>query len=164
MATTIYDFAVKDIQGREVNLKQYEGKVLLFVNTASRCGFTPQYEGLEKLRGEYGERGFEVLAFPCNQFGHQEPGTESDIADFCTTRFHTTFPLHSKIEVNGGQAHPLYRYLKDHAPGVLGTKAIKWNFTKFLVGRDGRPIKRFAPTDRPEGLKNDIEAALAKSS
>lgn len=144
----------------EIEMKNFEGKVLLIVNTASKCGFTYQYEGMESLYKEYKERGFEVLAFPCNQFGGQEPGTDNEIASFCDLNYKTTFPLFKKIEVNGDQAHPLYEYLKEEAPGLLGSKAVKWNFTKFLVAKDGSQIKRFAPKDKPESLKKEIEALL----
>lgn len=157
---SIYAFRARTNSGDEQPLEHFRGKVLLIVNTASRCGFTPQYEGLEALYRELGVRGFEILAFPCNQFGKQEPGSDSDIASFCESRFRVTFPLFAKIEVNGRSAHPLYRFLKQRAPGLLGSRAIKWNFTKFLVDREGRVVKRFAPTDRPESIRADIEALL----
>ncbi|MEL0253665.1 MAG: glutathione peroxidase, partial [Novosphingobium sp.] len=136
------------------------GKVLLVVNTASKCGFTPQYDGLEKLWKDYGDKGFEVLAFPCNQFGAQEPGSADEIESFCKVNFGLSFPLMAKIEVNGDSADPLYDWLKKEAPGVLGTKAIKWNFTKFLIGRDGKVVRRYAPTDKPESISKDIEKLL----
>jgi glutathione peroxidase len=161
-APTVYDFSAHDITGRERFLEEYRGMVLLFVNVASECGFTPQYAGLEALQRKYGARSFAVLAFPCNQFGAQEPGTDSEIREFCESRFGVTFPLFSKIEVNGPQTHPLYAYLKAAEPGLLGSTGIKWNFTKFLVGKDGRVVKRYAPTTRPEAVAADIEALLAK--
>ena len=159
--TTLIGFSAAAPDGTEVPLAQYAGDVLLIVNTASRCGFTPQYEGLEALQREFSPRGFAVLAFPCNQFGGQEPGTDAEIGEFCTTRFSVSFPLFAKIEVNGAGASPLYDWLKRQAPGVLGTTAIKWNFTKFLVGRDGLVLRRFAPTEPPERLRPAIEAALS---
>ena len=155
-----YDFEATSIAGQPVALADYRGKVLLIVNTASACGFTPQYEGLQKLHDEYAERGLVVLGFPCNQFGSQEKGSEAEIAQFCDSRFAVKFPMMSKIEVNGAQAHPLYRWLTAEAPGVLGTKAIKWNFTKFLIGKDGQVVRRYAPQDAPKKLAGDIEAAL----
>ena len=158
---TIADFKVMMQGGKEIDLADKVGKVLLVVNTASKCGFTPQYDGLEALWKQYGDRGFEVLAFPCNQFGAQEPGSADEIESFCKVNFGVSFPLMAKVEVNGAGADPLYDWLKREAPGVLGTKAIKWNFTKFLVGRDGRVLKRYAPTDKPESLARDIEKALA---
>ena len=159
--TTAYDFEVKDITGATVPLSRYKGQVLLVVNTASKCGFTPQFEGLEALHKSYGARGLAVLGFPCNQFGAQDPGSDSEIASFCSLNYGVSFPMMSKIDVNGDGAAPLYQWLKSEAPGILGSKAIKWNFTKFLVGKDGTVIKRYAPQDKPEGLKADIEAALA---
>ena len=158
----VFDFQATSLDGKPVDLAQYRGKVLLIVNTASKCGFTPQYQGLETLYRELHARGLEVLGFPCNQFGSQEPGTESEIGAFCEKNYGVSFPLFAKVDVNGDAAHPLWKYLKNAAPGVLGTEGIKWNFTKFLVGRDGRVIKRYAPTDTPESLKKDIEAALAE--
>lgn len=157
---TIADFTVKMPGGRDLSLADKAGKVLLVVNTASKCGFTPQYDGLEALWRKYGDRGFEVLAFPCNQFGGQEPGSAEEIESFCKVNFGVSFPLMSKIEVNGDGADPLYNWLKAEAPGVLGTKGIKWNFTKFLIGRDGKVVRRYAPTDKPERLAADIEALL----
>lgn len=158
--TTVFDFTAQDIAGKDVDLSQYQGKVLLIVNTASKCGFTPQYKGLQALFEKYRERGLEVLGFPCNQFGHQEPGDEAAISEFCELNFGVDFPLFGKIDVNGDSAHPLYRHLKDEAPGLLGSKAVKWNFTKFLVNRDGQVVKRYAPTDKPESLAKDIEKLL----
>ena len=158
--SSVHDFSARTIDGREQSLSDYRGRVLLIVNTASQCGFTPQYAGLEALQRRHGPRGFSVLAFPCNQFGAQEPGTEADIAAFCETRFGVGFPMFAKVEVNGADAHPLYRHLAAAAPGLLGSKAIKWNFTKFLVGRDGQVLGRYAPTTRPEDLAADIERAL----
>jgi glutathione peroxidase len=158
--TTVFDFTAQDIAGKDVDLSQYSGKVLLIVNTASKCGFTPQYKGLQSVFEKYRERGFEVLGFPCNQFGHQEPGDEAQISEFCELNFGVDFPLFGKIDVNGDDAHPLYRHLKEEAPGLLGSKAVKWNFTKFLVNRDGQVVKRYAPTDKPEALAKDIEKLL----
>jgi glutathione peroxidase len=158
---SVYDFSARAIDGHEQSLSDYRGHALLIVNVASQCGFTPQYTGLEALHRKYHERGFDVLAFPCDQFGHQEPDDEAEIRRFCTATYHVTFPLFSKIQVNGSDAHPLYRFLKESLPGVLGLQAIKWNFTKFLIGRNGEPLKRYAPTDKPESLGGDVEAALA---
>ena len=158
--TTVFDFTAQDIAGKDVDLSRYKGKVLLIVNTASKCGFTPQYKGLQAIFEKYRERGFEVLGFPCNQFGHQEPGDEAQISEFCELNFGVDFPLFGKIDVNGDDAHPLYRHLKEEAPGLLGSKAVKWNFTKFLVNRDGQVVKRYAPTDKPESLAKDIEKLL----
>jgi len=157
---TIADFTADLPNGTAVSLADKQGKVLLVVNTASKCGFTPQYAGLEALWREFGPRGFEVLAFPCNQFGHQEPGSADEIAEFCQVNFGLSFPVMGKVEVNGAGATPLYQWLKDEAPGVLGTRAIKWNFTKFLVGRDGKVVRRFAPTDKPADLREEIAALL----
>jgi glutathione peroxidase len=156
-----YDFEATSHPGQAIPLSDYRGKVLLIVNTASACGFTPQYAGLQALHEQYGERGLVVLGFPCNQFGSQEKGSESEIASFCDLNFGVRFPLMAKIDVNGANAHPLYRWLTAEAPGVLGTKAIKWNFTKFLVGRDGQVIRRYAPQDAPAKLAKDIDSALA---
>ena len=156
-----FDFSAVDIDGNLQPLSQYAGKVLLVVNVASQCGFTPQYTGLERLWRDYRDRGLVVLGFPCDQFGHQEPGDEADIRNFCSLNYEVDFPLFAKVEVNGAGAHPLWRWLKGERAGVLGTEAIKWNFTKFLVGRDGRVIRRYAPTETPESLRRDIEAALA---
>ena len=157
---TVHDFSVKDIHGKTVALDRYKGKVLLIVNTASKCGFTPQYKGLEALWQKYRAQGLEVLGFPCNQFGAQEPGTEDEIASFCEVNFGVTFPLFAKVDVNGDGAAPLYRHLKAAKPGLLGTEAIKWNFTKFLVDRSGEVVARFAPNDEPAALAGDIEKLL----
>ena len=148
------------IDGAPAKLGDYAGKALLVVNVASKCGFTPQYEGLEALQRRFGPRGFAVLGFPCDQFGHQEPGGESEIKNFCTLKYDVSFPMFAKVEVNGANAHPLFAALKRAAPGLLGSQAIKWNFTKFLVGRDGQTVRRYAPTDAPASLAGDIEAAL----
>lgn len=156
---SIYDFSAKSLAGEETPLKQFEGKVLLVVNTASACGFTPQYKGLEALQQKYAERGFSVLGFPCNQFGRQEPGTAVEIEEFCATNYAVSFPMFDKIEVNGNNAHPLYQYLRREKSGLLGS-AIKWNFTKFLVDRSGKVVGRYAPTTTPEQLTRDIEALL----
>ncbi len=158
--TSIYDFSATSLGGEQADLAATKGKVLLIVNTASQCGFTPQYQGLEEVYEKYRDRGFEVLAFPCNQFGGQEPGGSDDIAQFCEKNFGVTFPMFEKVDVNGDGAHPLFQYLKSAAPGLLGTKDIKWNFTKFLVGRDGRVVDRYAPTTRPDAMKKDIEKLL----
>jgi glutathione peroxidase len=158
---SLYDFDAQSIDGKSVPLSQYKGKPLLIVNTASACGFTPQFGGLEKLHKTYGERGLVVLGFPCNQFGSQDPGSNDEIASFCQLNYGVSFPMMAKIDVNGAGAAPLYQWLTAEAPGLLGSKAIKWNFTKFLVGKDGRVIKRYAPQDAPEKLASDIEAALA---
>jgi len=158
--TAITDFTVKTADGSAASLESHRGKVLLIVNTASKCGFTPQYDGLEALHRDYAERGFEVLAFPCNQFGGQEPGDAAEIANFCTLTYDVTFPVFAKIDVNGAGADPLFERLKSDAPGVLGSKAIKWNFTKFLVGRDGEVVDRYAPTTKPEDIRKDIEKLL----
>ena len=157
---SLYDISARDITGAERALADYRGKVLLVVNVASRCGFTPQYTGLEALFRKYHDRGFEVLGFPCNQFGSQEPGSEADIQGFCSTTYDVTFPLFAKVDVNGADAHPLYRLLKGEKPGILGTEAIKWNFTKFLVDRQGEVVKRYAPTDKPEDLDGAVAALL----
>jgi glutathione peroxidase len=158
----VYDFQAQALDGKPVDLGQYRGKVLLIVNTASACGFTPQYKGLETVYRELHGRGpgFEVLGFPCNQFGKQEPGTEADIGAFCEKNYGVSFPMFAKVEVNGDRAHPLFQHLKSEAPGVLGTEGIKWNFTKFLIGRDGKVIKRYAPQTKPEEIAGDIEKAL----
>lgn len=157
---SIYDYSAKTLDGQNVNLADYRGQVLLIVNTASKCGFTPQYEGLEALYKAHKDRGFTVLAFPCNQFGAQEPGDAAEIANFCSLTYDVSFPVMSKIDVNGADAHPLYKFLKKEQKGVLGTEAIKWNFTKFLVGKDGQIVDRFAPTVKPEDLKVAVEALL----
>jgi glutathione peroxidase len=152
----IFDFSVTDINGNEVSLEKFKGKNLLIVNVASKCGFTPQYKELENIYQHNKENNFEILAFPCNQFGAQEPGTEKEIQEFCDLNYSITFPLFSKIEVNGPSAHPLYEYLKSAAPGILGSKAIKWNFTKFLVDKEGNVKKRYAPTQKPAKIIEDI--------
>lgn len=156
----IYGMSAKSIAGEEVSLGEYKDKVLLIVNTASKCGFTPQYKGLEALYEKYKDQGLAILGFPCNQFGHQEPGDSDEISDFCERNFGVTFPLFEKVDVNGDDAHPLYVHLKEEAPGLLGSKSVKWNFTKFLVGRDGEVVKRFAPKDKPAGLESAIQALL----
>ena len=156
------DFSAVSLQGDSVDLKQYLGKVLLIVNTASNCGFTPQYKGLEEVYRQFHDKGVEVLGFPCNQFGHQEPGSESEIGSFCEKNFGVTFPMFAKIDVNGKNTHPLYQHLKSKAPGILGSEAIKWNFTKFLIKKDGSVFKRYAPQTAPEDLIHDIEALLAE--
>ena len=158
--STIADFSVARPDGSTFDLSEMQGRVLLIVNTASKCGFTPQYAGLEALQRKFGDRGFAVLGFPCNQFGKQEPGDADEIARFCTLTYDVTFPMMAKVDVNGGDAIPLYRWLKGEAPGVLGTRGIKWNFTKFLIDRAGRVVPRYAPTDKPEGLERDIEVLL----
>jgi glutathione peroxidase len=158
---TILDFEALQMSGQTLPLSQLRGQVMLIVNTASACGFTPQFGGLEKLHQKYKDQGLVVLGFPCNQFGNQDPGSNQSIASFCQLNYGVSFPMMEKIEVNGAQAHPLYQWLCAEAPGLLGSKAIKWNFTKFLVGRDGQVLKRYAPMDKPEKLASDIEAALA---
>ncbi|MBB5048254.1 glutathione peroxidase [Rhodopseudomonas rhenobacensis] len=157
--TSVYDFSARTLDGQELPLKQFEGQVLLIVNTASACGFTPQYKGLEELQQAYGDRGFSVLGFPCNQFGHQEPGDAAAIGQFCQKNYGVSFPMFDKVEVNGSGAHPLFQYLKAEKSGLLGA-AIKWNFTKFLVDRSGRVVARHAPTTTPQSLTKDIEALL----
>lgn len=161
---TVYDFEAQSITGQPVRLADHRGQVLLIVNTASACGFTPQFAGLQTLWTQYRDRGLVVLGFPSNEFGGQDPGSNGEIASFCQMNYGVEFPMMAKVEVNGGGAHPLYRWLTEQAPGLLGTKAIKWNFTKFLVGRDGRVIKRYAPQDAPKDLAADIEAALAQAA
>lgn len=158
--TVAHDFDAVRLDGTATSLKSFAGQVLLIVNTASECGFTPQYEGLEALHREYRERGFAVLGFPCNQFGKQEPGSADDIAQFCETKYSVSFPLFAKIDVNGNAAHPLYRWLQQEAPGVLGSERIKWNFTKFLIDRTGKVAQRFAPMTKPEEIKPHIERLL----
>jgi len=159
--TTVYDFEALNINGKSTALKQFKGKPMLIVNTASACGFTPQFAGLEELHQTYGKKGLVVLGFPCNQFGAQDKGSNDEIAEFCQLNYGVSFPMMAKIDVNGSDAHPLYQWLSSEAPGLLGTKAIKWNFTKFLVGKDGQVLKRYAPTDTPKSMADDIEAALA---
>lgn len=159
---SIYDFEAKSIQGDVIPLSNYSDKVLLLVNTASQCGFTPQFKGLESLHKTLGPKGLVVLGFPCNQFGSQDPGSNADIETFCQNNYDVSFQMMEKIDVNGKNAHPLYAWLKEEAPGILGSEGIKWNFTKFLVGRNGQVIKRYAPQDNPESIASEIEAALAK--
>lgn len=159
--SSIYDFEALSIQGKPVPLRTFEGQALLIVNTASACGFTPQFAGLEELHKTYGARGLVVLGFPCNQFGSQDKGSNDEISEFCQLNYGVSFPMMAKIDVNGSDAHPLYQWLVKEAPGLLGLKAIKWNFTKFLIGKDGQVLKRYAPTDTPASLAKDIEAALA---
>ena len=158
--TTAYDFSARDIDGNEQPLSRFKGEALLIVNVASKCGFTPQYTGLEALQKEYHEKGFEVLGFPCDQFGHQEPGDEAEIKNFCALTYDVSFPMFAKVEVNGSGAHPLYEWLKKEKSGMLGIGAIKWNFTKFLVDREGNVIKRYAPTDKPETIAKDVAKLL----
>jgi glutathione peroxidase len=160
MPVSIYDISATSIEGNPISFDSYKGKVLLIVNTASQCGFTPQYQGLQTLHDKYASQGLVILGFPCNQFGQQEPGTADQIQAFCEARFGVTFPLFQKIDVNGGNAHPLYQLLTKAAPGIFGTEAIKWNFTKFLVDRTGKVVKRYAPTTTPEALEKDIQALL----
>jgi len=157
---SIYDFTVNDIHGKPVKLDRYRGKVMLVVNTASECGFTPQYKGLEAMYEKLHDKGLEVLGFPCNQFGGQEPGSEKEIAQFCELNYGVTFPMFAKVDVNGNNTAPLYKFLKSEKPGLLGSEAIKWNFTKFLVDREGNVVKRYAPNDTPESLAGDVEKAL----
>ena len=157
---TFQDFKAVDITGKTVRLADQAGKLLLIVNTASQCGFTPQFAGLEKLWKNYQNRGLVVMGFPSNEFGRQDPGSNDEIASFCQLNYGVSFPMMAKVDVNGGDAHPLFQWLKTEAPGLLGSQAIKWNFTKFLVGRDGQVIRRYAPQDKPESLAADIEAAL----
>ena len=158
--TTAYDFTARAIDGSEVSLDSYRGKVLLIVNTASKCGFTYQYEGLEMLHEKLGDQGLAVLGFPCNQFGAQEPGSEAEIEEFCRTSYDVKFPMFAKIEVNGPDAHPLYAWLKSNAKGILGTEGIKWNFTKFLIDKHGQVFSRYAPTTKPEAIRGEIEELL----
>jgi glutathione peroxidase len=161
-ARSVYDFSALSISGQPADLSSQRGKVLLIVNTASACGFTPQFAGLEALWQAYRDRGLVVIGFPSNQFGAQDPGSNDEIASFCSLNYGVSFPMMAKVDVNGAQAHPLWKWLTAEAPGLLGSQAVKWNFTKFLVGRDGNVIKRYAPTDTPQSLRKDIEAALAK--
>ena len=161
MTQSIYDFECETISGETQPLSKFKGKALLIVNTASKCGFTPQYDGLEALYKKYKQEGLEVLGFPCNQFGKQEPGTNADIQNFCSTKFDVSFPMFAKVDVNGSDAHPLYKYLKDEAPGLLGSSGVKWNFTKFLVDKEGHVLERFAPKTKPQDIETAIETALA---
>ena len=158
---TIYDFEALSIDGKPAQLSTQRGKVILVVNTASQCGFTPQFAGLEKLWEDYRDRGLVIVGFPSNQFGGQDPGSNDEIAGFCQKNYGVSFPMMAKVDVNGSEAHPLWKWLKAQAPGLLGTEAIKWNFTKFLVGKNGQVLKRYAPNDAPESLRKDIEAALS---
>lgn len=158
--TDLFDIPIHTLKGAETTLSEHRGKVLLIVNVASRCGFTPQYDGLQKLQQDYAAKGFSVLGFPCNQFGGQEPGTAEDIGNFCSATYGVDFPIYEKVEVNGSDAHPIYKHLKSAAPGILGTEAIKWNFTKFLVDRSGNVVQRFAPNDTPEAIAPKIAALL----
>jgi glutathione peroxidase len=164
MAASVYDFEALSIEGRPAHLSTQRGKVLLIVNTASECGFTPQFQGLESLWEAYRDKGLVIVGFPSNEFGGQDPGSNEDIASFCSLNYGVSFPMMSKVEVNGANAHPLWKWLTSEARGFLGSQAVKWNFTKFLIGRDGRVIKRYAPTDTPESMKKDIEAALAEKA
>ncbi|HDX9612758.1 glutathione peroxidase [Bacillus toyonensis] len=159
---TVYDFSAKTITGGDISLKDYEGKALLIVNVASKCGFTPQYKGLQEVYDKYKDQGLEILGFPCNQFGGQEPGTEADITSFCELNYGVNFPLFAKIDVKGDKAHPLYTYMTEQAPGLLGMKAVKWNFTKFLIGKDGKVVGRFAPQTKPVDLEVEIEKVLGE--
>ncbi len=162
MSESIYDIEVETIDGQKKHLDEYKGKVMLVVNTASKCGFTPQYKGLEELHSKYADRGLAVLGFPCNQFGSQEPGTEDEIQSFCQLNYGVSFPMHAKIEVNGEHSHPLYQHLKSSAKGMLGTEGIKWNFTKFLIDREGNVVGRFAPTTTPARMASQIEELLGE--
>lgn len=158
--TSLYDITVDDIHGKPVRLSRYEGKVLLIVNVASKCGFTPQYKGLEALYKKLHGKGLEILGFPCNQFGAQEPGDAEEIKNFCALKYDVTFPMFAKVDVNGANAHPLFDYLKKAKPGLLGSQNVKWNFTKFLVDKDGNPVARYAPQESPDSLRKDIEKLL----
>lgn len=160
MSESVYDFSAETIAGEEKALSDYQGKVLLVVNTASKCGFTPQFGGLETLYEKYKDQGLEVLGFPCNQFKSQDPGTDGEIAEFCQLNYGVTFPMFSKIDVNGDNAHPLYKFLKSEMPGILGSEGIKWNFTKFLIGKDGLPVQRFSPQTRPDALEQFVQAQV----
>ncbi|MEO7252058.1 MAG: glutathione peroxidase [Arenimonas sp.] len=158
--TSAYDFSANTIDGQAQALSDYQGKAMLVVNTASKCGFTPQYSGLETLWAKYRDKGLVVLGFPCDQFGHQEPGDAAEIKSFCSLNYEVTFPLYEKVEVNGGNAHPLWKFMKQEKPGLLGMEAVKWNFTKFLVDKHGKVVKRYAPTDTPEKIEKDLAAVL----
>ena len=157
---TVHDYSAKTIDGEDRKLSDYKGKVMMIVNTASKCGFTPQYNGLEKVFREFRGRGLVVLGFPCDQFGHQEPGDENEIKTFCSLNYDVSFPMFSKVDVNGDHAHPLFKYLKNEAPGLLGSRGIKWNFTKFLVDKSGKVVKRYGSIDKPESIANDVEKLL----
>lgn len=159
-SSNLYDISVQTINGEKQQISAYKGKVLLVVNVASKCGFTNQYEGLEKVYRQYKDKGVEVLGFPCNQFGSQEPGSEEDIKKFCQLTYDVSFPMFAKVDVNGDQAHPLFQHLKKQAPGILGTENIKWNFTKFLIDKEGNVVKRYAPQDKPEAIAKDLESLL----
>lgn len=159
---TVYDFSAKTITGEEKSLKDYKGKALLIVNVASKCGFTPQYKGLQEVYDKYKDQGLEILGFPCNQFGGQEPDTEADITSFCELNYGVNFPMFAKVDVKGDKAHPLYTYMTEQAPGLLGMKAVKWNFTKFLIGKDGKVVGRFAPQTKPVDLEVEIEKVLGE--
>ena len=159
---TVYDFSAKTITCEEKSLKEYKGKALLIVNVASKCGFTPQYKGLQEVYDKYKDQGLEILGFPCNQFGGQEPGTEADITSFCELNYGVNFPMFAKVDVKGDKAHPLYTYMTEQAPGLLGMKAVKWNFTKFLIGKDGKVVGRFAPQTKPVDLEVEIEKVLGE--
>ncbi|MDA2091093.1 glutathione peroxidase [Bacillus cereus] len=159
---TVYDFSAKTITAEEKSLKDYKGKALLIVNVASKCGFTPQYKGLQEVYDKYKDQGLEILGFPCNQFGGQEPGTEADITSFCELNYGVNFPMFAKVDVKGDKAHPLYTYMTEQAPGLLGMKAVKWNFTKFLIGKDGKVVGRFAPQTKPVDLEVEIEKVLGE--
>ena len=158
--TTVHDFSAQTLDGEERSLAEHRGKAMLIVNVASKCGFTPQYEGLEAMYRRHRDAGFVVLGFPCDQFGHQEPGDADEIRSFCSTHYDVSFPMYAKVEVNGDGAHPLYRHLKREAKGLLGSEAVKWNFTKFLVDRDGRVVRRYAPTDTPAAIEKDLSKVL----
>jgi glutathione peroxidase len=158
--SSAYEFSARDIDGDEHSLSEFKGKAMLVVNTASKCGFTPQYTGLEKLYKDYSDKGLVVLGFPCDQFGHQEPGNADEIKNFCSLNYDVSFPLFEKVEVNGGNAHPFWKWLKHEKPGLLGMEAIKWNFTKFLIDRKGNVVKRYAPTDTPEKIEKDLASVL----
>ena len=159
--TSIYNFTCKTSKGQSKKLKDYAGKVVLIVNTASKCGLTPQFEGLEALHEKYADKGLAILGFPCNQFAHQDPGSDAEILEFCQLKYDVKFPMFAKVDVNGADADPLYKFLKKEAPGLLGSEGIKWNFTKFLVDRSGKVVERFAPTDTPESIEKKIKALLA---
>lgn len=161
MSRSVHDFTCNNLSGQPVSLRDFAGKVLLIVNTASKCGLTPQYKGLEKLHKKYADKGLVVLGFPCNQFGHQEPGSADEISEFCELNYGVSFPMFAKIDVNGDSADPLYKHLKAEAPGVMGSEGIKWNFTKFLIGKDGNVVKRFAPTTKPEAIEAAVASLLA---